>query len=791
MKRLITLIFLLILQSCSNPEEEVNEHLSFGKSYYQKGEYGQARNEFNYVLQLNTEQVEAYYHLALIDEKTQNWEGMLENLTKVTELDPKNKDAILKLGRFALLAGHYEEALTHVEAALKQAADNPEALALKGAIFVKQGKLEDAMPLAGQILNKHPWHIGAIALKTAVYLAKKDTALALATLEKALRANQGELSLLLLRLQVHQREKDSLAVEQDYLDLIKKYPDKFEYSYALAKHYSENNQEDKALSTFQALIGSHPDKMQPKLALVEYLLQTKPDLAEKTLAAYLAQFPKEPDLHFWLASLYLKQNKVTEAKQALNMVVGLKPKGKEGLDAKLILAKIAIQENDPETALKAIEEVLSVDQNHYEGSILKARLDLQKGLYDGVISNLRKVLEGHPNSADALVLIGQAYLNNNLPELAEESFREALSINPASFDALMPVILNLIKNKEAAKADQLLNKALKVIPDHPSALQALAQVRTLQKDWIGAQKVADAIANKPLGAGFSKFLSGKISEGQGYYKEATGQYKEALILSPELSEALSSMAGSYEALNQNEAMYAYLEGFMAGHPDKPYPRLLKSRLLLKDKRVDEAIDVLSKSIEKWPKAVEFYETLANCYLENKELDKAETVLKKGLETNPDNVRLSILLASIADQTGDYPQALGIYEALVAKYPSLDLVANNLASLLLDRFNTKENIARALSLAKRLEHSEQPVFVDTYAWSLINSGRSAESVKLLQDIVKKMPEVPVFRYHLGTAYHKTNNKVSAIAELKESLRLGEKTGGFAEKGAAAKLLQEIN
>ena len=280
--------------------------------------------------------------------------------------------------------------------------------------------------------------------------------------------------------------------------------------------------------------------------------------------------------------LFIKQNKPTEAKKALKKIVGLNPTDPEGLKAKITLAKIAVQENDPDTAVTLIKEVLSVDENHIEGALLKAKLDLQKGLYDDVISGLRGVLRNTPNSAEALVMISEAYFKTDSPDLAEESFLKALALNPANFDALMPIVTGLIKNKETAKAGALLEKALDITPDHPGALQTLAQVRLMQKDWTGAQKVADFIASKPKGAGFSKFLSGKIAEEQGFYKEATGLYKEALTLSPDLSDALRGLESSYAVLKQGKAMTAYLQEFISCSPGQALSLLIKKPVI--DKR---------------------------------------------------------------------------------------------------------------------------------------------------------------------------------------------------------------
>lgn len=790
MKKLLLVFVLLMTQACNNSENKARDYLASGKSYYQKGNYDKATIELKNVLYLNDKQTDAYYHLALIDEKNKNWQGMQDKLTKVAQLDPKNQDALLKLCRLALLSGRIDDALGHAERVLKRAADNPDALTLKGTALVKQGKLNEAMPLAEQVLKHHPGHNDAISLKTAIYLSKHELPAALATVEQALQAKPNDASLMQLRLQVHALDKNNSAVEQDHFDLITQFPDKFEYTYALVKHYSDKGDMEKALSTLQALIDKHPDQLQPKLALIDYEMQSKPELAEQSLAVYLAQFPHETDLHFRLATLYIKQNRLAEAKQTLHRVVELNPTDTEGLKAKITLAKIAALENNPDTAVKLINEVLSVDEKHLEGTLLKARLDLQNGLYDDVISSLRDVMRDNPNSTDALALIGEAFLKTNSPELAEESFLKALAINPANFDALMPIVAKLIKSGKTIRADELLVKALAIVPDHPGALQALAQVRIMQKDWSGAQNVADLIATKPQGAGFSKFLSGKISQEQGFYKEATGQYKEALILSPNLADALRGMASSYAALKQGKALYAYLQDFMTAHPDNPYPYLLNSQLLIKDKKLDEAMKVLSQSISKWPTITEFYESLATAYLQKKQANNAIDTVIKGLEASPDNIRLNILLASIYEQTGNFTKAIEVYEVLTTKFPTIDLAANNLVSLLLDHFNTQDNIDRALRLAKRFEHSNQPIYIDSYAWALINSGKSEEALDLLKKIVKKMPTVPVFRYHLGIAYHKTNNKILALTELEEALKLGKKTGGFIEQEAAKKLLKSI-
>lgn len=791
MKKLFILALVLLTCACTKPEEKIKNYLANGKSLYEKGDYNKAKIEFKNVLQLDSKQSEAFYHLALIDEQNKNWQGMYGNLMQVARLNPKNNEALLKLARLDLLSGQLDETLKQTETVLKNSPGNPDALALKGAVLVKKNNQNEAMALAEQILKDHPDHTDAISLKTVIFMAQKDFAAATATVENALKNKPNDIALLQLKLQLHTQSKDTAAVERDYLDFVKLFPDKAEYSYALAKHYADIGQHDKALSTLQGIIDKHPDQLQPKLVLVDYQMQHAPEVAEQSLNQFIGQFPDKPDLHFRLATLYLKKNKIAEAKQSLNKIVELKDSVKEANSARIMLAKMALQDNDVATANNYINDILGKDKRNLDAHLLKAKLDLQKGLTDEVISDLRGVLRDFSNSDQAYVLLGQAYVMKKSPELAEENFRKALEIDPANFEALLPVVSTMVKNQDSRRAEELLQKALAKTPDHLGALQALVQIKLLQKDWTAAQKIADTLSAQPQSKAYGKMLSGKIAQQRDLCKEAIGQYKEALTLAPGQIEALQSMAACHAKLKQDNAMLSYLDEFMAAHPDNGYAPFLKSQLLLKNDRKDDALSLLLTSIEKWPKAADMYELAAGIYAGKKDYDKAVTLANQGLEKNADPVRMNLLLASLHEQSGAYDKALPVYNTILEKNPNVDIAVNNLVSLLLDHFNTKENVERAVELAKRFEKSTQPYYLDSYGWALFNKGSYVEAVEVFKTVVAKMQNpAPVFRYHLAMAYEKTAQKAEAIKELEKALSSAPQAGGFAEKEAAENLLKQL-
>jgi len=784
------LAYALILQACSDPAEKTAEYLQSGKSFYAQQNYSKAKVEFKNALQIDNKLADAYYHLALIDEKDKNWKGMFSNLNQVIKLDPVQNEARLKLAKLYLLSGETENSKAQVDLVLASTADNPDAIALNGAILLKQGDNAAALAAAEKALAINPAHLDSISLKTVVYITQKDYGAAESVINQALISQPNELSLNLLKLQIHTVSRNKQAVEQDHQDLVKRFPDKPEFSYALAKYYVSEQRDQEALALLQAVVEQNAGELTPKLALIDYLEQKDKPQAEATLNKFIQTNPNEPYLYFRLANLHIQQKQFNQAKQSLNWIVEHKGKEKEGLAAKTLLAKLALQAQDISAAATLVEEVLAMDARHYDALLLKTRISLINGQNDEAIIALREILRDYPKSDEAMVLLGQAYVKKNSPELAEENFRKALNLNPGNFSAVMPVVSRMVKSEDIGRADEVLQQALAINPNHAGALQALAQVRLLKKDWLGTQTVADLIATQPKGKGFSFYLSGKISQGQGLYSNAIEKYKQALLITPGLSDALQSMMTCYETLKQRDKMFVYLDEFMLKNPDTPYPLLLKAQLYNFNKDWDKALNVLNKGTEQWPKVPNFYVLMGGIYEAKKDTLNVFESYKKGLENIPDNVQLSLLLSSAYELNKDYDKALKIYESLFIKRPDIDYAVNNLVSLLLDQYPSKENTERAVILAKRFEKSDQPYFLDTYGWALLHNSNVKDSIDVFTRVVARMPEVAVFKYHLGVANHKAGHIPQAIDALQQSLTAGAKQADFIEKLQAEALLSKL-
>jgi len=792
MKRNVIIFFslILLLQACSDPKLSKEQFLVSGNAYYQQHDYEKARLEYRNALQLDKNLADAYYHLGLIAEADGNLPEMFANLSQASALDATNLDAKLKVAKFILFAGMLDKAEPEINAALTLSPDNPEPIVLKGALLFKRGNQAGAMEQAELALSKNPVYKDAVVLKASVLLEQKKTTEADKLLNAALQANPDDLALNKFKLESDKKTKNSKAIEAEYLELLKHFPDNWEFAYELSKYYREQDENIKGLNVLQKVVANFPQNIQAKLVYLDFYARLEPTKLEDKIKAFISLHPDEVELYIKLSNYYLQHQNYPQAKQTLNWIIEHKPDTKPALAAKIGLAKIALQADDTTTASSLADEVLKVDNRFLDALLLKDRIELIKAQYDTVIADARNLIRDYPNSDDALVLLAQAYSHKNSPELAEENFRKALALNPANFEAVMPIVSRMIKSHDLSRAQEVLQKTLLLNPNNLAALQALAQVKLLNKDWSGTQKTADLIAVKPNGAAYALYLHGKVMQAQSAYREAVAKYRDALLIDPSLNLALDSMVECYTAMQQRPQMLSYLEQFITDNQGQAYPVLLKARLYQFDKKYPEALSLLNQGIAQWPEIPDFYQAKGLVYRVMKDSNAEIQAYKSGAERLPDDIRLRSLLASAYESVQDYDNALKNYRIITDKQPSLIAIINNEASLLLDHFPTHENNEQALRLAQQLENSQEPYYLDTYAWALLKNAKFDKSLTVFEKVIKLAPGVPGFKYHAALAYQKVNNNAKAIAMLENALQLSKTGRNFMDKAAAEEMLLQL-
>ena len=109
-------------------------------------------------------------------------------------------------------------------------------------------------------------------------------------------------------------------------------------------------------------------------------------------------------------------------------------------------------------------------------------------------------------------------------------------------------------------------------------------------------------------------------------------------------------------------------------------------------------------------------------------------------------------------------------AILEKQPTNLIVANNLASLLLDYRTDSASLKKAQSLAAYLRKSPIPQLKDTLGWASYHQRDYRTAISLSEEAVAALPDEAAVRYHLGMSYIATNEPAKASEQLNKALQL---------------------
>jgi tetratricopeptide (TPR) repeat protein len=786
----IGLWVLLLPAACNNNDPK--EHLQRGVEYFKQGDYEKAKLELKTSNQSDKDTAQTYYYLALLDEKNHQYKAMRENLVKVIELEPKNTEARLKLGKLLLPFGEPDAALVQAESVLKEAAENLEALALKASVFIRQKKQEDALRIIDSILQKNPKFIDALSLKALIYNERNEKDKALALMETAMAVEPKNIDLHFFKIQLHAKAKDMAAVMADYEALSRLYPENDDYKVTLARLYTQMDKKQIAENLLRELMAKSPNDIKPKLLLLDFLSDTALDKVTDHLHQFIKTHNDEPRKLLELANWTIAHKRLGESEKILNQVIEMEQDSPVGLLAKTSLAKIAFDRQDLIETEKLIGEILEDNANYNDAKVLRARVLLVEKHYDSALELLNKVLLSQPELEEALLLSGQAFLATGDRKKATQYFDNTLKINPTNAQALRYLYDKALSENKIKSAKDMVLTAVKYQANNIDFLEKLAKVSLLDADLPAAKEVVEKIAESasPLAEDVANFLRAQIFQAEGAYGQAIELYKVLLVKFPGHKNTLENMARCFDTLNKRSEMIVVLNAVRDKEPNNVAINLILADLLLRDKKITEGVDILTALLKNNAKVPQAYISLAKFKLAQNDKTAAVAVYQEGLQQNPDDVGLSLALASIYQALGDNEHAVSIYDTLLAKNPNLDTVINSFAVLLIEHEGRVEQLQKALQLSERFKDSDQPYYKDTYAWALIKQGKTQEGITLLQDIITSAPDIPVFRYHLGVAYANSDNNGSAMAELQQALDLANKKADFPELQAAKTLLTQI-
>jgi tetratricopeptide (TPR) repeat protein len=787
---LLVALAVLLMAGCGGAESRKAKYLERSKNYLEQQNYDKAAVELKNVLQIDPKYAEAYYLLGQIEEGKGSWQKAFGGYLKAVELDSDHFSAQASLGRFYLLSGDIAKAEEIEQKILAKSPDHAEGRTLKAAILVAKKDVLNAIKLLREVVAADPTHVSTIVFLADIYLRQKQPEKAQELLEKTVVDNpkNGRLRIELSKL--YFQLKDNVKAEEQLKALVELDSKNLPYQASLVAFYIQTRQLDKAENLIKELIKADPKEAQRHLLLTEFLVRERStEQAEKQLLSSIDEYPKMYELRFALASLYGQVNKPDLSEQQYRKIIDGAGTEPVGLRARTMLAGLLLnQGKSVDEYERIIEEVLKINPRDNDALLLRGKILLGNGKPQDAVVAFRSILKDAPRSVEVLTLLGSAHLLSGEKELAKENLLKAVELDPKDSNAQLMLARFYARTGNYKDALRKIDEILETSPKNIDALETRIEIFNAKQDQKGLQaSILKLKENYPEDArGY--YLLGQFYLAQKKFDAAIHEYNTALKKSK--TNPLQPLVGIVKAhvgQGKPELAISRLAGLTKETPNHPYAHELLAQLYFSRKQYPEAEKESREAIKANPGWNVPYMSLANLYSSRNDLLAAEETIQQGLRAIPEDAELLFYAAQFYEKTRNLENAVAMYERILQKYRNSDIAANNLASLLTDQLGDAESLKKARMLAERFASSPQPVFRDTLGWVYFKTGETDKAVSILKDVVKQAPNVSIFRYHLGMAYHKQGNLTDAKAQLAKAL---EGKNDFAGKDEARAVFQKI-
>ncbi len=312
--------------------------------------------------------------------------------------------------------------------------------------------------------------------------------------------------------------------------------------------------------------------------------------------------------HLALGKRLLANNQPEIALEALEEALTLVP---EQVDAWINLSRCHRQLGDLDQSLDCAQQAVAYSPDHRESRMLLAEVALEKGDYQAAESHLRLLVDQDPEDPQALALLSETLAAQNRPQQALEVIEKAIPLNGECLDLKLQHA-DLIKEVDGISAGI---DALRVIGSHypdeyrvvTALVKALAEGGETDQAISTAKTILskDDVGHTPKQKAQLHLLAGRLLRNEGQLDQAVHHLNEAKKLDPQGHES-------------------YLE---------------LGRTHLDRREYDRALERLNKSIELAPDEPMGYFYAGKVLKELKHYERAERTLRQASKLAPNNLRI--------------------------------------------------------------------------------------------------------------------------------------------------------
>lgn len=706
--------------------EQSHAFARLGAIYFDQGRPRHAAPYLRRANQLDPDNVEVGYRLALLYLAVGDTEAVKEECLKILDMEPRNRHAPIIFVNAVGNKEAIEETQETLEAFEANAPDNPSYKVALAILHAREERMDDAKQALESALNidKNASYAHSTLAKIHIAEGNKDKA------ESALSAaaegtpirSPFRLELIKFYLQGYDIEKG----RSQLTEILEAEPNLVPGLVLLARLQKADKDDEQTLETVQSIIDldpAHHDALVMKGSLL--VDSEKAEESAEILSDAVKLYPNSYLAHYEYARACVAVGNAQKASESLLQSLRLRPDFKP---ATALLSTVQLQTGEYSQSIKNINQLL---ESNPDDPSLKIRLAaglIGQGNIEEAIKIYEELEVAYPENPRVPYLKGRAYiLLDDVPN-AVAAFQESLSRNT---DFLPP--LELLTNYYIS--EKLFDEAIEKLDSHIQAQPESAPLHALQA---------------------------KVNLAQGNDESAESSLLKAIELQPDYRNAYAMLVQLYLKNESLDTALVRLEEMLENNPEDISAMMIMGGIFEQQSEWKQARNIYTRILEINPEFVLALNNLAYLYSTAfDDLEQAEELAQKARQAYPNDPAIADTLGWIKYLQGDYEMARFLLKESSEQLPNQPEILYHLGSVVYmmgDEIEARRAFEAAVETEQSFNGKDE---ISEYLKILNLESSDPSNLKILKKRIAENSKDPIALTKLAKIYETTGKNDLAL------------------------------